>query len=100
MVTPSSDNPATNSGSADSPPQQQYMSSGIDPTMATGPFLQDQGTSSYEDLQIAYNWSNGVYDWEPARMDMGWADFDLRWSYGQDPTAWVGTNDWEMDEVE
>lgn len=55
---------------------------------STVPF---EGPSGLDELQLAYNWSNGVYDWDPNHM--GWADFDMRWSFDLGQPGWPANND-------
>ena len=59
-------------------------------------FLQEESNSGLVDLELAGDGWDGVYGWELGQMEMGWADFDMRWIYGLDQTAWGAENDWGL----
>lgn len=68
------------------------------PGLGTGgsTFLQEESRAGLADLEFAADGSDGLYGWELEQMEMGWADFDMRWVYGLDQASWGAENDWGM----
>lgn len=50
------------------------------------------------DPQTLQNWSDGVYDWNPNLMDIGFADIDTLWNYGQHPST-LGLWNWDVEDM-
>lgn len=69
-----------------------------DPDQAAAAAMQGNGSLTITNPESSQTWPQGPYDWETSMMDVGLADFDMLWSYGQDSSSF-GLWNWDVEDA-